>query len=270
MIRILGLMTCFNRKEKTINAINKLINGNSEVEFSFIVVDDNSRDDTVKALRQFTNVTIINGNGNLFYSGGMRKAIEKALDFKYTYDYCLLFNDDVDFYENSIDKLSKRGSKSIWVGPTCDYKGELSYGGIIKTSIWHPSFKIIKSEGYNGVKCDTFNANCVLIPWNIFKNIGNMDKMYSHSLGDFDYGFKAKKLGYEIKVSHEYVGICCDNPVKGSWRDNTLSRKRRLKLKEDPKGLPRKEWFYYLRKNYSLITAIAYSIIPYIRILIRR
>lgn len=270
MIRILGLMTCFNRKEKTINAINKLINKNSEVEFSFIIVDDNSNDDTVKSLEKFTNVTVVNGDGNLFYSGGMRKAIEKALDSKFTYDYCLLFNDDVDFYENAIEKLSKRGNKSIWVGPTCDDKGELSYGGVIKTSIWRPTFNIIKAQDNSGINCDTFNANCVLIPWNIFKKVGNMDKIYSHSLGDFDYGFKAKKLGYEIKVSNEYVGICCDNPIKGNWRDDTLSRKRRLELKEDPKGLPRKEWFYYLRKNYSLITAIVYSIIPYIRILIRR
>lgn len=270
MIRILGLMTCFNRKEKTINAIRKLINENSEVEFSFIVVDDNSKDDTVKALREFTNVTVINGNGNLFYSGGMRKAIEKALKSKCSYDYCLLFNDDVDFYENAIDKLAQKENKYIWVGPTCDDKGELSYGGVIKTSIWRPSFNIIKSENDNWINCDTFNANCVLIPWNIFKNLGNMDEIYSHSLGDFDYGFKAKKLGYEIKVSDEYVGICCDNPIEGNWRDSSLPKTIRLKLKENPKGLPRKEWFYYLRKNYSLITAIIYSIIPYMRIILNK
>lgn len=270
MIRILGLMTCFNRKEKTINSIKKLVKGNLEVEFSFIVVDDNSKDDTVEALREFPNVTVINGDGNLFYSGGMRKAIKVAQDSKYIYDYCLLFNDDVDFYKNAINKLVKKENRFIWVGPTCDDNGMLSYGGVVKNSIWRPSFNIIKSEDDNGVNCDTFNANCVLIPWNIFKKIGNIDSVYSHSLGDFDYGFKAKRLGYEIKVSDEYVGVCCDNPIKGNWRDNTLPRKRRLQLKENPKGLPRKEWFYYLKKNYSIFTAIIYSIIPYIRILICR
>lgn len=268
MIRILGLVTCFNRKEKTKNTLLKLVHGNENVNFNFIVVDDKSNDGTFEMLQSISNVQIINGNGNLFYSGGMRKAINIALRTSEHYDYCMLFNDDVDFYSKAIENLVKQCNKTIIVGPTCEKDGHtISYGGVIKTSKWRPSFKIVMSTSKKILNCDTFNANCVLIPWNIFVKMGNMDEKYTHSLGDFDYGLSARKKGFKITVLDQFVGMCENNRIAGSWADTSLTRLNRLKKKECPKGLPRNEWFYYLKKNYSYATAMIYSIIPYIRIL---
>ena len=270
MINILGLMTCYNRKEKTLTALNRLIQGNQEVSFSFVIADDGSTDGTFDELQKFPKVTIIRGHGNLFYSGGMRLAIAEAKKTDKQFDYCLLFNDDVIFAESAIIDLCKKDSSVIWVGPTSDERGELSYGGIVKTSKWRPKTEIVKADSKEGRVCDTFNANCVLIPWEIFKELDNIDEVYTHSMGDFDYGFSAAKKGYQIRVSDNYVGVCPDNPVGVSWRNTGLSMKERLRRKESPKGLPKKEWFHYLNKNYNFITAIVYSIIPYLRILLKK
>lgn len=268
-VKIIGLMTCFNRKAKTISSITKLINGNPSVQFKFVVVDDNSTDGTKDALLEIPEVIVLSGTGSLFYSGGMRVAIQYALDKLNDYDYCLLFNDDVEFEEGAIEKmLSVCTGKEILVGSTCDYDGKLSYGGVIKKSKFRPNFEIIDGKSHRAMSCDTFNANCVLIPKKIFVQIGNMDSVYSHSLGDFDYGFKASREGIPICVCDFFVGKCCDNPAAGSWRDTSLTRKERLRKKESPKGLPKKEWWHYLKKNYSILTAIVFSLTPYIRILI--
>ena len=264
--KVLALMTCYNRKEKTKKAITSLMAGNRNVEFEFIIVDDNSSDGTYDEMKKFRNITVLKGNGNLFYSGGMRVAIQAALNCGNTYDFCLLVNDDVEFFENAIENLCAKKGGGIWVGPTCDNNRRLSYGGIKKKSNFLPRFEIVKANNDKGMLCDTFNANCVLIDWQVFVNLKNIDRKYSHSLGDFDYGFSAKKQGVQIMVSNEFVGICCDNPVKGGWRDASLARWQRIKLKESPKGLPSGEWFHYLNKNYGIITAILYSFIPYIRI----
>lgn len=269
--KILGLMTCFNRREKTITSINKLILENPNIEFEFVVVDDNSTDGTKEALGKISGIVVLNGTGQLFYSGGMRMAMQYALDTTEVYDYCLLFNDDVEFYSQTIERMLSLGNgREILVGPTCDTEGKLSYGGVIKKSRFRPKFDIIDGTSQKAKSCDTFNANCVLIPWNIFKNLGNIDSGYTHSLGDFDYGFKASRKGFPIWVCDFFVGQCCDNSVSGSWRDINLNRRERLKKKESPKGLPRKEWWHYLKTNYSIGTAIVYSITPYLRILIRR
>ena len=143
--KILGLMTCFNRKEKTITAISNLISKNPNIEFKFVVVDDNSTDGTKAALEKIRDVVVLNGNGQLFYSGGMRMAIQYALDTTEVYDYCLLFNDDVEFYSKTIEKMLsiENESREILVGPTCDTEGKLSYGGVIKKSRFRPNFDII-------------------------------------------------------------------------------------------------------------------------------
>lgn len=269
MKKVLGLMTCFNRKEKTKNAIETLRNGNPNLDFTFLVIDDKSTDGTKEEIEKIPQVEVISGNGSLFYSGGMRTAIECAKKSEKIYDYCLLFNDDVDFTVGAIEYLAEKDNSVIWVGPTCDADEQLSYGGVIKTSKWRPKTEIVKADIPEGRNCDTFNANCVLIPWKIFMDLDNIDRVYTHSMGDFDYGFSAVRKGYGIKVSDQYVGICNDNPVKNSWRNIEFSRKKRLSMKESPKGLPGKEWFHYLNKNYHFLTAIVYSAIPYIRILLK-
>ena len=53
MIQVLGLATCFNRKEKTVKAIKNLIKGNPNIKFTFIIVDDGSTDGTKEALGHF-------------------------------------------------------------------------------------------------------------------------------------------------------------------------------------------------------------------------
>lgn len=270
MIKVLGLMTCFNRKEKTVRALKRLIQGNPGIVFSFIVADDASNDGTSEALKEFDSVRVLHGDGNLFYSGGMRLAIEEAKKATADFDYCLLFNDDVDFADHAIEELCKKDVSSIWVGPTSDEKGELSYGGVVKTSNWRPKTEIVMADSIEGKLCDTFNANCVLIPWGIFEKLDNIDGVYTHSMGDFDYGFSAVKKGYKIKVSDKFVGVCPDNPVQASWRNAELPLKERIRRKESPKGLPTKEWFYYLKKNYNGFTAIVYSVIPYIRIILKK
>ena len=268
--KVLGLMTCYNRKEKTVRALNHLIKGNPEIDFTFIVADDGSTDGTFEALKEMPEVVILRGNGSFFYSGGMRLAIGEAKKAKNIYDYCLLFNDDVDFVSSAIEELCKKDDSCIWVGPTSDERGNLSYGGVVKTSGWRPKTEIVMADSKEGRVCDTFNANCVIIPWKIFEKLDNIDTVYTHSMGDFDYGFSAAKKGFVIKVSDTFVGACPDNPVSVSWRNTELSMKERLRRKESPKGLPGKEWFHYLNKNYNFLTAVIYSLIPYLRILLKK
>ena len=112
------------------------------------------------------------------------------------------------------------------------------------------------------------NANCVLIPFYWFRRAGAMDRHYRHSLGDFDYGLALRDAGAKLHVSRDYVGICCDNPVAGTWHDKSLGRIARIKKKETVKGDPAGPWFYYLRKHFGLFTAIRSSLTPYIRILL--
>lgn len=265
--KVLGIFTCFNRKEKTEKCLKSLIDGNKNIEFTFLAVDDGSTDGTGKVLQEMPNVDVLTGDGGLFYSGGMRRGIRKAKERYRDYDYCLLFNDDVEFYPQVLDRMAAECGDEILVGATCDTAGKLSYGGVRKVSGFRPKFEIVMSEE-KPVSCDTFNANCVLIPYDIFLKLPNIDEAYTHSLGDFDYGLTAGQLGYAIYPTNFFVGCCNDNPMGKTWRDTSLSRKERWKRKESPKGLPTGEWFHFVKKHFGLISACYSSMTPMLRILL--
>lgn len=270
-MRILALLTCFNRISKTVRCIETLA-GQKGVKIDFIVVDDKSMDGTAETLKQYDNVFVLEGDGGLYYSGGMRLAIEAAKHRQEgLYDYVLFVNDDVDFYSHSIEHLIRYlgEEQAIMVGAT-ECEGELTYGGVVRTSFFKPSYKKVMSTGAERKTCDTFNANCVLIPWKTFSTLNNIDSVYMHAMGDYDYGLEARRKGVVIYVSDFYVGRCELNKRDNTWRDAKLNRLERVRLKESPKGLPFRQWFYYLNKNFGIGTAIIYSLTPYMKILLRK
>lgn len=272
-MKIVVIFTCFNRKSKTEKCIQSLVDGNQDIDFEFIVVNDGSTDGTGKMLESLKSVYKIHHifeYCNLYYSRGMRVGMKCLLESEITYDAVLMVNDDVNFFEHAIENISEESrvkDKAVIVGCMRGQDGNFTYGGV----------KYLKGIKYTGVgiehaseKCDTFNANCVFVPADIFKQVPIIDEHYVHGLGDFDYGLEISRRGYSIYTSEEYVGICERNSNKNTWVDKDLSISQRLKAKSDVKDLPVRQWFYYLRKNFNLGYAIVYSVTPYIRVLLGR
>lgn len=276
-MRIVIILTCFNRRLGTIRCIQSLCRQSTYIDKSFVVVDDGSGDNTPEYLRKFADdwsldLTILNGDGKLYYSGGMRKGMNYVLHSDTYFDYVMLVNDDVDFYPNVFDVLlseSQHYRQAVIVGATCDEAGVQTYGGIRYEKNNSIKYQMVKVDELD-LRCDTFNANCVLIPYGVFKNVDIIDEKFRHSLGDFDYGLQISKDGTGIYSTKHFIGKCNRNSVVNTWLDNTLPISRRLKLKEQVKGAPFAPWFYFLKKNWGVYKAITNSLTPYIRIFLRK
>ena len=276
--KIAVLMTTYNRLDYTKKCIETLITGNPEFDFRFVITDDLSSDGTVEYLKKSLGdkVHLIEGTGSLFWNGGMRVSMGYALNAlsadNDAFEYALLVNDDVEFYDRAIEKMITRlenAGASAVAGATRNSEGAMTYGCVLKTSDHFAKFKLL--EPSKEVKqADTFNCNCVLIKSEVFFDVGMLDKNYRHSMGDYDYGMMIRRKGYIIINGEDYAGRCSDNDITGSWRDTSLSRKERIRKKESPKGLPAGDWFYFVKKNYGLLSAVYHSVTPYIRILINK
>ncbi len=266
MSKVCVILTCYNRGRLTENCITAIADHNPENQYTFVVVDDHSSDDTVErlhALKQRIPIELLQGDGNLYYSGGMRMGIAYAKEHVAA-EYYVLVNDDVAFADGAIDRMVQECAGEVLVGAVQNRDGQLSYGGI--RYLKGIKYQIIGPEDPGEV--DTFNANCVLLAEEIFRSSGNIDDAYIHTLGDFDYGLQIHRLGYRIRVAPFYVGVCNDNEVTGGWRDPSLRRIARFKAKETVKGAPFYPWFHYLKKNFGLWPAVVHSITPYLRIIV--
>lgn len=248
------LFTCFNRKDKTISTIKTLMNQYNNI--NFVIVDDKSTDGTYESIKDIDNITIIRTKGNCYYTKSMRIGMNYIRKNNIIFDYLLLINDDVLFYDDIINKLLRfnNNNNCVIIGSTIDDDNKLSYGGILYNKNCTYNFERVGADYKYDV--DTFNCNCVLIPYKVFINNEIIDKHYSHGFGDFDYGLQLKKNNVKLLMFDKYVGVCNRNDIRGTYLDNSLSLIKRLRLKHHPKGLPFKEYFYFCKKNFGLKRAV--------------
>ena len=224
MITISVLITCHNRKDKTLNILKSIKNQKIEKNIKLIIylVDDGSTDGTSELVKKFyPDVFLIKGSGNLYWSRGTNLAWRTAVNSNPTSDYFLWLNDDIDLFDNSINNSlnyeKKYNSKNyICVGSTLDpITKQRTYGGIrFKPKKYNliNNYDVEPSNDFQSI--DSFNGNFVLITKEVFNRIGYLDKLFIHNGGDTDYGLRAHKLGINIVLMPDYVGTCIKNKNK--------------------------------------------------------
>ena len=194
MINIAVLITCHNRKHKTIKCLNSLFNqiDLENISLKVFLVDDGSTDGTEQAINElFSNIIVIKGNGNLFWARGMSLAWQEALKSKEKFDYYLWLNDDTYLINTAIMELVKtqRNSSEIITGSVCDpITKRRTYGGtkFINKFLTPFRYKIVDING-SPQEIDTINGNVLLVPHSVYIKIGAIDNFFEHAYADLEY-----------------------------------------------------------------------------------
>lgn len=270
MYNIAILLTCFNRKQKTLNSLECLHRAwqfeKKQIKLSIYLTDDGSTDGTTKAVKAaFPEVNILKGNGSLYWAGGMRNSWNTAL--KTNYDAFLLLNDDTNVYDNLFTDLidthafckKKYGIYGIYVGSTKDNVTNIhSYGGSILTNRILAKYTSVIPNGKNPEPCELGNANIMWVSKNVVDKIGILSKKYIHGLADYDYTLLAIKNKLPVLITSNYLGECSrdhKNPYKSF---SSLPIKERIKLLYNPIGLDFKSNLQYNKRNFPLRLPIVY------------
>jgi GT2 family glycosyltransferase len=266
-LSIAVLLTCFNRREKTLSCLRRLAAQDLPAghRLEIFLVDDGCTDGTGEAVRaEFPHVRVIQGTGSLYWAGGMRLAWAEAA--KTQPDYFLLLNDDTEIVPEAIATLlaitGPPEARVIAVAPIADpASGKIIYGAYRHGS---PDNQFSADPI---TQCGTFNANCTLIPKAVFEEIGALDKIFTHGLADLDYGLRAFERGIQITQAGGTLGFCSPNNPSNTWRDSSLPRMKRLRMSQSPLGSPVNEWFVYCRRHLGNKWLICF-ISPYIKIIL--
>lgn len=275
MNTIAVLITSHNRKEKTINCLKNLFNQmgiGQYFDIHVFLVDDGSSDGTSNLIReQYPKVNIIQGDGNLYWNRGMYLAWETAAATK-DFDYYLWLNDDTFLFKNALLlSIKLEYSTSVIVGTTHSAINQKpTYGGRSSRTK-----SLIIPNGFFQ-KCDLINGNFLLVPKLVYKNIGMLDPIFHHALGDYDFYYRGKKNGVEFYVAPEFVGNCEDHVTEfkdhiPSWRSNSIPFITRLRLLYQPQsGCVPNQFFIYKKRHFSLLSGIYYYILLHVRCLFPR
>lgn len=282
MIDVAVLLTCYNRKEKTISCLKTLFNvlekynrsksDDSQLSIVVYLTDDGCSDGTSDAvLNQFPlqNIKILKGNGSLFWAGGMRFAWENALKDYDAWKYFLLLNDDTCLHDNlffelfSANDFCKKefAKEGLVSGLVCSkFSSEIiTYGGDIWTNKITARTVRVKPNG-KPVLCDMVNANILLVSRTVVDRIGIFYKGYIHGKADYDYSIHARNAGFPVVVTANVCGEC-DND-HGTLEENELkilnmSFKERMIYYKNPVRSS-SDYLCYIRRTAPLRYPIAF------------
>jgi GT2 family glycosyltransferase len=278
--RIAVLITCHNRVEKTVQCLRSLRSQEEASQIDLFLVDDGCTDGTAHSSRSvFPDVTIVSGDGNLFWNGGMRAAWSAAAVHKNAPHYAgfLWLNDDVVLSEKALGTIlaagnnirSQTGKDSIVIGATTDPNTQsVTYGGHIVKERTRPLRLTLLVPNGSMQRCDTFSGNIVYVPASIFQRLGNLNPQFTHIYGDLDYGFRARSHNIPMILAGIPLGTCSANSNIGSSLDQRISILNRLSMRlREERKIHSKDWRVFLRIHVrSRFLRMLYIISPYIRI----
>lgn len=245
------MLTVFNRKELTLRCLRSIENvvksGEMPYEIHTYLTDDGSSDGTSEAIRNdhySYPVSILKGDGSLFWNGGMINSWKAALSDG-GYDGYLWLNNDTEIYPEFWNALSevddyaveKYGFSQIYVGSCKDADtGGVTYGGFNFVSKFSLKDEFVEPDGtYH--ECQAAHGNLTYISHAVVERMGIFTDKYIHGGGDHDYTYRAFKAGFHLIVMPKFMGQCENDHKPTAYVDySNLTLKERWKALHTPTG----------------------------------
>ena len=268
MKTIATLMTCYNRKEKTLSCLEALFKNSLPDGYvlDVFLVDDGCTDGTAVAVSEnYPQVNIIKGNGNLYWNRGMHKAWQSAAQTK-DYDYYLWLNDDTYVFPNTLTVMLSAAdateNKAIIVAASCsEITGALTYSGFLANG------NVITPVD-NLVQANTFNGNCVLISKFVYQQVGYLDPLFHHAIGDLDYGLRATQKGIKSLIAPGFLAYCESHDTLPQWCLSSVSFKKRVMSLYSPLGSSYPYYFFRFElRHFGVLVAIKHLFSIHLRLL---
>lgn len=199
-----------NRKNITLKCLETLKQCGDLDRYHTVIIDDGSTDGTSEAITDlYPKVTILTGDGNLWWTGAIRKGMEYA--YEQGAEYFIWLNDDCLVSNDAISELLKfcHQNKDTIIGGQgycLDKPNLMAFGGKKKTV---NGYKYCENKHETIQSCQLLSGNLVCLPKNIIARIGFPDdKIVPHYGGDSLYLIKARKKGFQLFVNSR--NVCFD------------------------------------------------------------
>jgi GT2 family glycosyltransferase len=141
----------------------------------------------------------------------------------------------------------------------------LTYGGVFRPAPRVRPMRFELVDPADGPReCETMNGNCVLVAHSVVERLGLLDAQFTHGMGDYDYGLRARLAGIPVVIAPGTVGTCSRNPP----RYPAASARSEWAHLRGVKGLPPVEWARFCQR-WAGVAWPLFAISPYVRRLLR-
>lgn len=175
-----------------------------------VLVDDGSTDGTDKEVAsRFQGVTILRGDGNLWWTGANVLGINHILCHAKQEDYVLLLNNDLvvdnDFVSHLV-RCSEQAGRAIVGSTMVDFHDPESVAaGIRLDRKLNATVNRDKTviDSVESEDADVLPGRGTLVPIEVFQKVGNFDqRRLPHYGADYEFTVRARRAGFRLVVSH--------------------------------------------------------------------
>src|SRR5712692_1687160 len=188
--------------------------------FEVVLVDDGCTDGTAdNCRREFPDVHLLRGDGNLWWSGAINKGVAFALDRNA--DAIVWLNDDNRVEPETlswmVESFERLGDRSIVCARTKATDTRLDEW-VGDPPRWHPEFGKWQPPDLSAEDVPVKHppgGRGVLIPAQSFREIGLVDSQaFPHHWADHDFHYRAMKAGYRYFIAPKAVVWNVPNKVR--------------------------------------------------------
>ena len=252
------LMPVFNRLDLTQLMINCLRSQNLEEPISIVVIDDGSTDGTAEYLRIQGDITVLQGNGSLWWGGAIDLGLRHLFAQAHDADWVMMVNNDTSIDKNFTQKLlslAKRHAPAavgsvivnkespyqcLSLGPRID-AWRCRVGDLLDT----PMSDHMASLDFFQV--DALSGRGVIYPLLALKQVEGMRTFWlPHYMADFELSLRVKAAGWQLVVSPS-VTVHSANEFGNSYKGATWREK--LFAIRSPSYLPAQIKFWWAASN---------------------
>lgn len=173
--------------------------------YQVVIVDNDSKDKTVEAVKEYKEVVLIHAGGNLGYSAGNNLGIKYAL--KKGAKYIFILNPDTEIFNDTIINLQHTAEQYPQAGIISplmiNQHGKVwSMGGDIDKNRYTAGLRY-NGRDLNEVKEKMYEVNflsgtALFIKSDVFKKVGFLREDYFLYYEDVDFCIRTQRAGYRL------------------------------------------------------------------------